>query len=259
MSRQLPPLDMHAHVEPGLSQRDLEALGAVVFAATRSQDEFSRTIGREDQVTVWGVGCHPGVLAAQDDFDGLLFEEQLGSTPFVSEIGLDRRSKVPIATQRKTFKAILESAKKHPRILSVHSSGCTGAVLDLVAEVRPPGVVLHWWLGSVAETRRAVDLGCYFSINYAMVAKPLLNDIPLNRLLIETDHPAGDRQSPSPRRPGATHHVEAKLAQHYGLAEIEIRAAQWRNLARLVDQLDIDRLMPGAIQRMLNFARANYA
>ena len=68
MSRQLPPLDLHAHVDVGVGARDLEGLGAVVFAATRSLDESAAALTRSDAVTVWGIGCHPGVPAAVDRF-----------------------------------------------------------------------------------------------------------------------------------------------------------------------------------------------
>jgi hypothetical protein len=53
--------------------------------------------------------------------------------------------------------------------------------------------VLHWFTGTAAEARRAVDLGCYFSINAEMLANEkrgaLVKALPLNRLLTETDGP----------------------------------------------------------------------
>ena len=65
MSRALPPLDLHAHIDPDVPPRELEALGAVVFAATRSLTEYTRTTARSDAVTIWGLGCHPAVPEAQ--------------------------------------------------------------------------------------------------------------------------------------------------------------------------------------------------
>ncbi|RBO83005.1 TatD family hydrolase [Nocardia puris] len=255
MSRQLPPLDMHAHVETSVPQRDLEGLGAVVFAATRSQKEFTQTLDRHDQIVVWGLGCHPGVPVAHVSFDADAFREQLAATPFVSEIGLDSRSKVPAAEQQQTFRSILELCKGSPRILSVHSSGRTQQVLDLVEDVHIDGIVLHWWLGTEQETRRAIELGCYFSVNYAMLGKPQLNAIPHDRLLLETDHPSGDRRSSRPRRPGNTHTVEEEIARLSGKDVAFVRDLQWQNLVRLVDQLTLTHLFPVAIQRMLAYSR----
>lgn len=254
MNPRLPPLDMHAHVDGQVPQRDLESLGAVVFAATRSQIEFSRTLSRSDQVVVWGLGCHPGVLAAQERFDVEAFRTQITSTPFVSEIGLDSRSKVSGEIQLQTLRAILEIAVERPRILSIHSAGRTQAVLDLIDTVRPQGVILHWWLGTESETRRAVELGCYFSVNHAMASRPQVDMIPHDRLLLETDHPSGDRHSPGLRRPGATQTTEADVARRIGITEEQLRERQWHNLSAMVAQLDLASLFPKAIQRMLTYA-----
>jgi TatD DNase family protein len=54
-------------------------------------------------------------------------------------------------------------------------------------------VVLHWFTGSIAEARRAVDLGCYFSINAQMADSPrtgkIVEGLPSDRILTETDGP----------------------------------------------------------------------
>lgn len=255
MSRQLPPLDTHAHVDTSVSQRDMEALGAVVFVATRTQQEFTRTLTRRDQVAVWGLGCHPGVPDAQASFDARVFREQLACTPFVSEIGLDARSAVPATDQHRIFREVLEICRDSPRILSVHSAGRTRSVLDLIEEVQTDGVILHWWLGTTKETHRAVAMGCYFSVNHAMIGKPQLDIIPRSRMLLETDHPSGDRRSPAPRRPGAIIALEEELARHHGLDIAAMRTLQWQNMSRLVDQQGVGHLFPGAIQRMLTHAR----
>jgi len=52
---------------------------------------------------------------------------------------------------------------------------------------------LHWFTGSKAEAQRALELGCYFSINAAMLESErhasMTAVIPLDRLLTETDGP----------------------------------------------------------------------
>jgi TatD DNase family protein len=52
-----------------------------------------------------------------------------------------------------------------PRIVSLHSYRATEQVLGELSLRPVPGVVLHWWLGSVTATRRAVERGCYFSVS----------------------------------------------------------------------------------------------
>jgi TatD DNase family protein len=95
------------------------------------------------------------------------------------------------------FEHILKQcAKAGGKILSVHSIRAATPVLDLIETCLPPTnghVVLHWFTGSKAEARRAAELGCYFSVNAAMLAKErgrdLVAALPLKRLLTETDGP----------------------------------------------------------------------
>jgi TatD DNase family protein len=53
--------------------------------------------------------------------------------------------------------------------------------------------VLHWFTGTKAEARRAVELGCYFSVNAQMLetdkGRDLVGILPNDRLLTETDGP----------------------------------------------------------------------
>jgi len=260
MAPQLPPLDLHAHINPKTRPADLERLGAVVFAATRSLDEYESVRARLDQVTIWGVGCHPGVAQAQQDFDVERFTSLLASTASVSEIGLDGRSKVPLVEQEKVFTSVLGALQSTPRIASIHSSGTSGRILDALERTPIKGAVLHWWRGNKAETQRAIELGCWFSINAAGMKSPTdVSLIPLERILTETDHPSGDRASTLPRQPGSVDDVEQALARNYSIDVRVVRGQVWVNLAHLVDETNVEDLLPTAVRRMIAFARANGA
>lgn len=260
MTPQLPLLDLHAHISPKTRPADLERLGAVVFAATRSLDEYESVRDRHDQVTIWGVGCHPGVVQAQWEFDAERFVSLIASAAFVSEIGLDRRSKVPLDEQELVLSSILGALQRTPRIASIHSSGAPGRVLDALERTPIRGAVLHWWRGDKAQTRRAIELGCWFSINAAGMQYP--DDvalIPPERILTETDHPSGDRTSAVPRQPGAVADVERALGEVYKIDVRAVRGQVWTNLVGLVDETSIVGLLPAAVQRMIAFARTNEA
>jgi TatD DNase family protein len=256
MTRSLPPLDLHAHVSPKTSAPDLERLGAVVFAATRTLDEYESVKDRNDQVTIWGVGCHPGIAEAQSAYDPSKFAELISSSAYVSEIGLDGRSRVPMTDQDRVFRSILTRLQETPRILSVHSSGATGRTLEALEAIRVKGVVLHWWRGTEDQTKRALDLGCRFSVNAAnMQHANDLEMIPLDRLLVETDHPSGDRSSSFPRQPGSVADVETALARLHGTTTERIRQQTWVNFSHLVDEVKVEALLPNPVQRMLSAAR----
>ena len=250
--RRLPPLDTHAHVDPSISQRHLERLPAVIFAMARSLGETSTALTRQEPHVLWGVGCHPGVAAAQKAFDRTTFARLLQNAPLVGELGLDGASSVPMTLQRNNLRAALQELSSQPRLVSLHSHRAHMPLLDELEQNPARGVILHWWLGSPSETRRAISLGCYFSVNAAMLARRgSVDEIPPERILTETDHPFGDRRGPPPRRPGAVEPVEAALARRWGIEPIAARQRVWRNLDALVRDTRSARLLPRDIRTHL--------
>lgn len=249
--RALPPLDLHAHVDTEIEASELTALQAIVFAVTRSLDEAERALSRSDDTTIWGVGCHPGLVGVQKAFDAERFRALAETTPYVGEIGLDGVSRVPMEIQRRTLAVALSALQQNPRLTSLHSYRATTEILSVIAEHPQPGLVLHWWLGTESETVRAVELGCYFSVNRSSVRRgALLSRIPLDRVLPETDHPFGDRGR-GPRRPGEVGQVEAALAEIHGLSTEDIRLRTWQTLASIVQETRTGRLLPEQVRRQL--------
>ena len=249
--RALPPLDLHAHVDTGIEAAELSALQAIVFAVTRSLDEAEQALKRSDGTTIWGVGCHPGLVRVQRAFDAERFQALIEATPYAGELGLDGTSRVPMKMQRHTLASALDVLKQSPRITSVHSYMATNETLSLIVNCPQPGLILHWWLGTESETARAVELGCYFSVNRSSARRrDMLARIPLDRVLPETDHPFGDKGR-GPRRPGEVRHVEAALAEAYGLSTEEIRVRTWQTLASIVQETRTGRLLPERVRRQL--------
>jgi TatD DNase family protein len=253
----LPPLDTHAHVSADIPAGELERLGAVVLIATRSLSEFHKVSGRKDAVSIWGLGCHPGLVGAQREFESTAFAAALSMTPYVAEIGLDAKSRVPLETQLQTLQTILDLVEANPRILSLHSYGATEPLaVELAKRQAVLAPVLHWWLGSEKETAQALALGCYFSLNYSMIRfSDAWRQIPLDRLLFETDHPAGDRFSSNPRQPGRVQDVERAVARHHNLDISELRMQVWRNFSRVVEHTNTLKFLPTPVRRMIEYVR----
>lgn len=245
----LPPIDLHAHIEPDIPTGDLADLRAVVFAATRTLDEAERALGRSDVSTIWGVGCHPGLVGAQNAFNTERFASLIARTAYVGEVGLDGKSRVPMEVQLASLAGVLTVLQAVPRISSIHSFEATGAVLDCLTERPIRGAVLHWWLGDAEQTERAITLGCFFSVNAAMARRlVLLERLPLDRVLPETDHPFGDRSGGRARRPGRVDDVEQALARLHQLPLEEIRQITWRNLGQLTRETGCGMLLPRQVR-----------
>ncbi len=252
MRSALPPLDLHAHIDAEVPADDLHGLRAVVFAATRSLAEARTALQRRDDLIVWGVGSHPGLTRSHHSFDPADFRTLIGQSALVSEFGLDGGAKVPLERQLQTLRGALNVLATEPRITSLHSYRATDQLLDELVLRPVPGAVLHWWLGSTTATRRAAELGYYFSVNAAMFRHPgVFRHIPLDRLLTETDHPYGDRTGPEPHQPGNVAPVEHAIARLHGLDPNEVRRIVWRNLDRLVRTTGSGRLLTRRIRSHL--------
>ncbi|MFN8560034.1 MAG: TatD family hydrolase [Dehalococcoidia bacterium] len=243
---------MHAHVAVTINPADLAALNAVIFAVTRSLEEADQALQRRDDLTIWGTGCHPGLVRAHQAFSSDRFCQQVELTPYVGELGLDGKSRVPMSLQQSTLRAALEALSVRPRITSLHSYAATAELIAMLEHHRPVGAVLHWWLGTEQETRRAIELGCYFSINSSSCRRrDLLRIIPLDRLLTETDHPFGDRSHRGVSKPGNVSDVEEVIANVHSLSSVECRLTMWRNLYVLITTLGIGSLFSPKIRALL--------
>jgi TatD DNase family protein len=144
------------------------------------------------------LGLHPQ-LVAERAREIELWTSYLHETRYVGEVGLDGGPRFfrSLPLQKQVLEHVLRLCARHGgKILTVHSTRAAKAVLDLLEQYLPSSsgkVVLHWFTGSRSEARRAVDLGCYFSVNVAMLQserhQPMLEELPASRLLLETDGP----------------------------------------------------------------------
>ncbi|WP_412168325.1 TatD family hydrolase [Curtobacterium flaccumfaciens pv. flaccumfaciens] len=248
-----PPLDVHAHVDPELSAEAIRGLGAFVFAMTRSLDEYALVADRRDTRLVWGAGTHPGRKQFVTAFDVDRFTEAIQGTPLVGEIGLDGGSTVPMAEQVAAFRTALGVLQQTPRLVSIHSASAHLQVIRELHRTPVEGIVLHWWTGSADLTEEALRLGCAFSVPPAMLSnRAVLDQIPPDRLLLETDHPYGDRRSVGTRKPGNVAEVEHRLGERLSRTPFEMRQSGWATLRKLILTLDLRNLFPDDWRSMLD-------
>jgi len=125
-----------------------------------------------------------------------------------------------------------------PVLISVHSAGRVSQTLD-VLEANPHfGTILHWFLGSADECKRASETGAYFSVNAAMSDETIMS-LPLDRILPETDFPAKKARA---TKPGDTTALEARLATLWKVTSEVAHQRLWRNLRQIA-------MKSGAIER----------
>jgi len=242
----LPTLDSHAHLRHTHSALDLSTCGAVL-AMTVSLEEASHTITRNDQTILWGVGCHPGEVDAQQRFDERTFRDLIKHTPIVGEIGLDRRSQVPFDAQLKTFRTILTIVADNPRLVSIHSNHATAEVLDELEKRPISAAVLHWWSASNSRTKAAVQLGCHFSINPSIAEHSRFSKyVPIDHILLETDHGYDDSLQEIPTKIEST---ERLVAAKYLVDSGFLRHTVWNNFKNVMERINASDQLPDSLRR----------
>ena len=201
--------DMHCHLafspDTRASAIALRQEGIGGMCATVTPDEYHlASLALADELNrnsnfKLGVGLHPWWLSdgscGADAVDKLV--AYAAETRFIGEIGLDfapRRAE-SAQLQRTVFARI--AAASRGKVLSVHAVKSVG----LVAPGAPRGpqnpqgtaVIFHWFSGSGVELARAIECGCYFSINPRMLStkrgRTYVQQIPEEKLLLESDLP----------------------------------------------------------------------
>ncbi|MFV5550230.1 Qat anti-phage system TatD family nuclease QatD [Acinetobacter oleivorans] len=142
------------------------------------------------------LGLHPQI-AHERYLELQLFDRLISKTRYIGEIGLDggKEFKDHWNIQTMVFEHILRSCTNSGgKILSIHSRHATTEVLNFIEKYPKAGKpVLHWFTGNKTELKRAIGLGCWFSVGPAMLkskrAIELVKEIPIDRLITETDGP----------------------------------------------------------------------
>lgn len=197
-------VDFHCHLDlypdfPALVRRCDDA-GVFTLTVTTTPKAWARNhaLAGETRHVRAALGLHPQLVADRAHELGL-WEELLPQTRYVGEVGLDAgpRYFASFEAQKQVFEHVLKRcAIAGGKVLTIHSVRSAKTVLDMIEHYMPPTrgrAVLHWFTGSAAEARRAVELGCYFSVNTAMLGgekqRALVATLPIERLLTETDGP----------------------------------------------------------------------
>jgi TatD DNase family protein len=232
-------VDFHCHLDlypdPAAAVAEAEAAGVYTLTVTTTPKAWPGNLAltRDTHYVRAALGLHPQLVAERSG-EIALWEHYLGETRYVGEVGLDAGPQYyrSLELQVQIFERILrQCAKAGGKVLTVHSVRAATKVLDLIEANLPSEerwVVLHWFTGSKSEARRAVDLGCYFSVNAQMLqtdrGRDLVRNLPADRLLTETDGPftqIGGRPS-HPRDIAATIEKIADLRQ-IGSKELAIK------------------------------------
>ncbi|MFC2005976.1 TatD family hydrolase [Chloroflexota bacterium] len=199
-------VETHAHLEEieALEQAINEAKMANIIAiiAVGSDYESNQKVLTLAQVykdfVYPALGLHPWNLKDADIERNLEFiEAHIHEVVGIGEIGLDYHKKVRARAekdlQKHVLRQVLKIGKTHKKPVIIHSRYAWRDSLTLVEEAQLEKAVFHWYTGTSSVLRDIISQGYFISatpaVEYHEEHRRAVKEIPLERLLLETDSP----------------------------------------------------------------------
>lgn len=250
-------LDSHCHLEDEAFDLDRDEVyknalvtkvEAIILAGS-SIDASKKIVELTQKYEkVYGIiGVHPHEASAVpegylDILEGLLEKPKILG---LGEIGLDYYyDHSPRDIQKKVFKEQLQLAKKLKKPFAVHSRDAALDTLETLKEMGYHNGIFHCYSYSLETLREILKLGYLISLGGAVTFKnakkpvDVAREVPLDRLLLETDAPY---LTPVPLRgkrnePSYVVHVAQKIAEIRDITVDEVARATWQNAEKFFNK-----------------------
>ena len=193
------------------------------------------------------IGVHPHNAAKEvlSSPEVLLRESEHSKVVAFGETGLDfYYNKSPRDEQISDFRVHIAAAREASLPMIIHTRDAEDETIEILSEETKQGSftgVIHCFTGTDRLAAAALDLGFYISVSgiatfkKANTLRAVIEKVPLDRLLVETDAPY---LAPQPHRgkrnePAFVVHTATMLAQLTGVQEDELATATTENFFRL--------------------------
>lgn len=246
-------IDSHCHLYMGSWSKNLDdvlartqerGVGKIICPGIDIDSSWqSLTIAKNHANVFAAAGIHPHDASnAPADFINQL--RDIFTQPKIvalGEIGLDYYRNISDAeTQRKVFKKQLQLAKEMDLPVIIHNRNADADIIHLIQQVSPMRGVAHCFSSDLTTAKIFLDMGFYISFAGNLTYKnsnlpEVAKEIPLDRLLIETDAPF---MSPMPYRskenePSRVKYIADKLADCKGVSYETIELVTQNNAEKL--------------------------
>lgn len=200
--------DTHAHLLSREFDNDrsriieelpMHNIAGYVECGTSQEDSVRAAALARDYAEVFAaVGVHPHEAAGWDRITQKVISSLLKEKGVVAlgEIGLDYHySFSPREKQKEVFRVQLEMAREKQAPVIIHTREAWQDTMEILSEFPEVTGVMHCFSGSVEIMHILLERGWYIAfggaVTFKNAKKPLaaLREVPLDRLLLETDSP----------------------------------------------------------------------
>lgn len=197
-------IDAHAHLDKygtelkaALEEIKEHRVFTIAVAMDLPSYERSLEIGDMCELVLPTFGVHP---KRAPEYAERLSEliPYIEQSPAIGEIGLDFywvKDPTQYPAQKKVLEYFLAAAREQKKIVNLHTKGAEKEILKLLERYDIQRAIIHWYSGPLDILRELIDFGAYFTVGvaalYSEQIQIITRDLPLNRLLTETDNPGG--------------------------------------------------------------------
>lgn len=229
-----------------LAEADRLAVKYFLCVCVTLQDFPAMFAKIENYKNVWAsVGLHPNEKAEDEpSTDDIIQLARHPKVIAIGETGLDYyRTEGDVAFQHERFRRHIHAAKTLNKPLIIHSRQAKADTICILKEENAETVkgVMHCFTEDLEMALAAIELGFYISFSgivtfsNAKTLQHVAREIPLDRMLIETDSPW---LAPIPHRgklnqPAYVRHVAECIAELRGVSLEEIATATTANFFKL--------------------------
>ena len=155
----------------------------------------NKEYSKESKYIKPSFGIHPWKAA---EYKGRLEEliPYIDESEVIGEIGLDClwvEDKSTFERQREIYNFILKESIKRNKVVSLHTKDAEEEIYEYLKRYNYNKAIIHWYSGDIDTLDKFIELGCYFTISvdigYSERTKDVLDRVPIDKLLLETDGP----------------------------------------------------------------------
>ncbi len=204
-------IDFHSHLDWYQDLTDLQQqlinFNGTIVAASVNLDSYRQCLKITEitnnllnsssiQKIIPTLGIHPQY--ADSEFQRLSeYQPFLNQSKIIGEIGMDFcwTKSSPLA-QEKCFRFFLDHCNKTGKYCVIHTKDAENQISQILSEYPQAKPIIHWYDGPENTFQEFIHRGYHFTFGNETIRssflQKLLAQVPLNKLLLETDNPSSE-------------------------------------------------------------------
>lgn len=240
--------DTHAHLDmikdlPTLIKNAKESNVKTIITQSVNIPSLKKSLEiskKYSDLVKFSAGLYPEENLSIQDFNELkeFVLENKKDVFAIGEIGMDFSRELPDKKiQEEVFRKQLELTQELNLPVSIHTRKAEKEIVEILEEYPNVKKILHCFSGNFKLVKKAVELGCYFSIPTNIVRaehfQKMVRELPREKILTETDTPYLSPFVGKDNEPAFIKESIKKISEIWEVSEKEVEGIIEENFERI--------------------------